>query len=373
MKKTLIVVGTRPEAIKLAPLILALQKDTRFTTRVCLSGQHADLISPIFDFFGITADYDLAIMRPNQQLSDITSKLLTDLMPILDDFCPDFVIVQGDTSTAFSAALAAFYRKIPVLHVEAGLRSPVAMSPFPEEMNRRLISQLASLHFCPTEAAKVNLIAQGISEDACIVTGNTAIDALLMAKSQLESVYPFKFLPDWSKMILVTVHRRDSFGEGILSICDAILDISRLYPDIHIVFPLHPNPNVGSIVRSRLGGINSIHLIPPQDYPSFVYLMMRSVLILTDSGGIQEEAPSLNRPVIVLREVTERQEVIDCGAAVLAGFDSKKIVEYVSMLLTDHDTYLKMSTVTNPYGDGMATLKIIDTLSTTERIFQSLP
>ncbi len=373
MKKTLIVVGTRPEAIKLAPLILALQKDARFTTRVCLSGQHADLILPIFNFFGITPDYDLEIMRPNQQLSDITSKILTDLMPILDDFCPDFVVVQGDTSTAFSAALAAFYRKIPILHVEAGLRSPLPLSPYPEEMNRRLISQLASLHFCPTERAKANLIAQGISEDACIVTGNTAIDALLMAKSKLDTINPSKFLPDTCKMLLVTVHRRDSFGEGILSICDAILDISRLFPDIHIVFPLHPNPNVGSIVRSRLAGISTIHLIPPQDYPSFIYLMMRSVLILTDSGGIQEEAPSLNRPVIVLREVTERQEVIDCGAAVLAGFDREKIVEKVSMLLTDQDAYYKMATVSNPYGDGTATLKIIDSLSTTERISQYLP
>lgn len=362
MKKILVVIGTRPEAIKLAPVILRLKSEPSIHLRICLTGQHRDLIAPIFTFFGISSDDDLAVMTHNQNLGDVTAIILTKLNPILTEYQPDLVIVQGDTSTAFSAALAAFYQKIPVAHVEAGLRSSDPYSPFPEEMNRRLISKLSHLHFCPTPLAAKNLISEGISKDTIFVTGNTAIDALLMAKKQLTRSNQFSFLPHDCKMILITVHRRESFGEGILQICSAISTLASQYPDLHFVFPLHPNPNVEQVVHQNLDGIANVHIIPPQDYISFIELMDRSYLIMTDSGGIQEEAPSLNKPVLVLREITERPEVIECGVARLIGLQSNAIIEAVGLLLSDSDLYQSMASAPNPYGGGQASDQIIKQL-----------
>ena len=333
MKKTLIVVGTRPEAIKLAPLILALQKDTRFTTRVCLSGQHADLISPIFDFFGITADYDLAIMRPNQQLSDITSKLLTGLMPILDDFCPDFVIVQGDTSTAFSAALAAFYRKIPVLHVEAGLRSPLPMSPFPEEMNRQVISRIVNIHLCPTEFNKKNLEKENIN-DKIYVIGNTGLDNI--DKTGCE----------YGNKVLITMHRRDNH-EIMDKWFEEIEKIANKYIDIEFMIPLHPNPNVQKYKYI----FNKVKVKEPMSHKDLINYIKKCKFVISDSGGLQEECSYLNKKIIICRKTTERPESID-----IHGFLCSNPSELECVVEKINNNFKVNSKC--PYGDGKSWEKI---------------
>jgi len=362
MIKVLTVLGTRPEAIKLAPVIKELERHSdKFISRVCITAQHREMLDPFLQLFEIKPDWDLNIMKPNQSLFDVTISALTKLKPILKTESPDIVLVQGDTTTAFVAALAAFYLKIEIGHVEAGLRTTDKYNPFPEEINRRLISHLTDFHFAPTQRAKANLLAEGIDEDSVFVTGNTVIDALFMI---LERTKGQNFLADLplqpdKKLILVTAHRRESFGDGLINICQALIEIIRRVPNVEVVYPVHLNPNVRSTVEKYLTGIDRIHLIEPLDYVSFVHLMDQAYLILTDSGGIQEEAPSLGKPVLVLRKVSERPEAIEAGAAKVVGTDAKSIVEETLLLLEDEREYSKMANASNPFGDGHAAERIV--------------
>jgi len=362
MIKVLTVLGTRPEAIKLAPVIKELERQNdKFTSRVCVTGQHREMLAPFLQLFDIKPDWDLDIMKPNQSLFDVTVSALTKLRPVLETENPDIVLVQGDTTTAFVAALAAFYLKIKIGHVEAGLRTADKYNPFPEEINRRLISHLADLHFAPTSRAKANLLAEGIDEGSVFVTGNTVIDALFMILERTEGqnlLADLPLQPD-KKLILVTAHRRESFGEGLINICQALIEIIRRVPNVEVVYPVHLNPNVRSTVERYLAGVDRIHLIEPLDYVSFVHLMNRAYLILTDSGGIQEEAPSLGKPVLVLRKVSERPEAIEAGAAKVVGTDAKSIVEETLLLLEDEREYSKMAKASNPFGDGHAAERIV--------------
>jgi len=362
MVKVLTVLGTRPEAIKLAPVIKELERlNDKFTSRVCVTGQHREMLDPFLQLFDIKPDWDLDIMRPNQSLFDVTVSALTKLRPVLETERPDLVLVQGDTTTAFVAALAAFYLKIKIGHVEAGLRTADKYNPFPEEINRRLISHLADLHFAPTQRAKANLLAEGIDEGSVFVTGNTVIDALFMILERTEGqnlLADLPLQPD-KKLILVTAHRRESFGEGLISICQALIEIIRRVSNVEVVYPVHLNPNVRSTVERYLTGVDRIHLIKPLDYVSFIHLMSRAYLILTDSGGIQEEAPSLGKPVLVLRKVSERPEAIEAGAAKVVGTDTKSIVEETLLLLEDEREYSKMANASNPFGDGHAAERIV--------------
>ena len=354
----------------MAPLVHALSQDAAFESRVCVTAQHREMLDQVLRLFEITPDYDLDIMKPGQGLTEITCRILAGLKPVLDDFKPDVVLVHGDTTTTLSASLAAFYHQIPVGHVEAGLRTGDLSSPWPEEANRLLTGHLATWHFAPTENARANLLKENIPGKGIYVTGNTVIDALLWVRDrfsgdtslaqQLAASYPF--LDADKKLILVTGHRRESFGDGFERICSALADIARQHPDVQIVYPVHLNPNVSEPVNRILHGIDNIVLINPQDYLPFVYLMDKAYLILTDSGGVQEEAPSLGKPVLVMRETTERPEAVDAKTVILVGTDPARIVEEVNRLLTDENEYNSMSRAHNPYGDGHACHHILEAL-----------
>lgn len=367
-RRILVVCGTRPEAIKLAPVIQALAADSRFETRLCVTGQHREMLAPILKFFSLVPDFDLALMKPGQTLFDVTSQALVKLKPVLDEVKPNVVVVQGDTTTAFAGALAAFYEKIKVAHVEAGLRTGDKFSPFPEEMNRVLVSRLADLHFAPTEVSRRALELERITQGVHI-TGNTVTDALLAARAlvaerhEAEFERDFGFLSRAHRLVLVTGHRRESFGAPFENICRAIKRLATRFSDVEFVYPVHLNPNVREPVDRILKGAPRIHLIEPVDYPRLVYLLSRSTLVLTDSGGIQEEAPSLGKPVLVMREVTERPEGIEAGCAQLVGTDEQRIVDAAERLLTDTRAYAAMSQAKNPYGDGKASARIVELLA----------
>ena len=368
--KTLCVFGTRPEAIKMAPLALALNADPRFDAKVCVTGQHRQMLDQVLELFDLAPDFDLNIMKPGQDLSDITSAILKGMKQVFSDFKPDVVLVHGDTATTFASTLAAYYHQIPVAHVEAGLRTGNIYSPWPEEGNRKLTGALATLHFAPTETSRQNLLREGIT-NGIEVTGNTVIDALLQVATKLQKEVTlqqsfdrqFDFLRPASRLVLVTGHRRESFGGGFERICQALAETAKAFPDIDIVYPVHLNPNVSEPVNRLLAGIDNIHLIEPLDYLPFVYLMNRAYLILTDSGGIQEEAPSLGKPVLVMRDTTERPEAVAAGTVKLVGTDVAAITSGLRTLLTDERTYQSMAYAHNPYGDGKACLRIIDTLN----------
>lgn len=369
--KVLTVFGTRPEAIKMAPLVHALAADNRFTAKVCVTAQHREMLDQVLDLFEIKPDYDLNIMKPGQSLNDVTTAILTGMKPVLEEFKPDVVLVHGDTATTFATALAAYYQQIPVGHVEAGLRTGNIYSPWPEEANRKLTGAITTYHFAPTETSQRNLLNEGIAPENITVTGNTVIDALFWVRNKIEqnkvlentlaSKYPF--LDASKKLILVTGHRRESFGGGFERICEALRQVAIEHPDTQIVYPVHLNPNVQEPVNRLLSGINNIFLIPPQDYLPFVYLMTRANIILTDSGGIQEEAPSLGKPVLVMRETTERPEAVEAGTVVLVGTDVEIITGQISTLLQDKGAYERMNKAHNPYGDGKACSRILNALS----------
>lgn len=369
-KKVLTVFGTRPEAIKMAPLVHALASDDRFEAKVCVTAQHREMLDQVLSLFEITPDYDLNLMKAGQTLNDITSRILLELKPVLQEFKPDVVLVHGDTATTFASSLAAYYEQIAVGHVEAGLRTGNIYSPWPEEANRKLTGALATYHFAPTETSKDNLLKENYAEANIVVTGNTVIDALLMVKAKIEQdndlkeslAAQFPFLDENKKLILVTGHRRESFGGGFERICDALAITAKANPQVQILYPMHLNPNVREPVNRILGGIENIILIEPQEYLPFIYLMMRSHIILTDSGGIQEEAPSLGKPVLVMRDTTERPEAVAAGTVKLVGTDIDRIVSGLNVLLNDIDAYKEMSFAYNPYGDGNSCKRILETL-----------
>ena len=374
MKKILLVFGTRPEAIKMAPLVKAFQKDTEhFETRVCVTAQHRQRLDQVLEVFGITPEYDLNIMAPNQDLYDITAKVLMGLREVLKDFRPDTVLVHGDTTTSMAASLAAFYMQIPVGHVEAGLRTYNMLSPWPEEMNRQVTDRICTYYFAPTEQSKKNLLQENIDEKKIFITGNTVIDALLMAVDIISSTSGMeeKIAKEFQEKgytvgnreyILVTGHRRENFGEGFLHICKAIKELAALHPDMDIVYPVHLNPNVQKPVYELLSGVDNVYLISPLDYLPFIYAMQHSTLLLTDSGGVQEEAPSLGKPVLVMRDTTERPEAVEAGTVKLVGTDAEAIVSNVTALLQDKEMYKRMSETHNPYGDGQACERIMAAL-----------
>ncbi len=368
--KVLTVFGTRPEAIKMAPLVHALEKDSRFEAKVCVTAQHREMLDQVLELFEITPDYDLDLMKVGQTLNEITSRILLELKPVFEGFKPDVVLVHGDTATTFAASLAAYYEQIPVGHVEAGLRTGNIYSPWPEEGNRRLTGSLTKYHFAPTDTSKHNLIKENYREDSIIVTGNTVIDALLMTTDKINSdkdlnamlAKKFAFLEQNKKLILVTGHRRESFGGGFERICEALAITAKKYPDAQILYPMHLNPNVREPVNRILKDIENIFLIEPQQYLPFIYLMMQAHIILTDSGGIQEEAPSLGKPVLVMRDTTERPEAVLAGTVMLVGTDVDKITSSLSKLMEDENAYKAMSFAHNPYGDGKACQRILDAL-----------
>lgn len=368
--KVLTVFGTRPEAIKMAPLVHALAKDPHFEAKVCVTAQHREMLDQVLKLFSIVPEYDLNIMQPGQGLTEITCRILEGLKPVLESFKPDVVLVHGDTTTTMAASLAAFYQRIPVGHVEAGLRTGDLSSPWPEEGNRTLTGHLATYHFAPTETSRQNLLRENIADNRIKVTGNTVIDALFWVRDRVlsdealhnELTQRYPFLANGKKMILVTGHRRESFGRGFEQICHALAEIAANNPDVQIVYPVHLNPNVSEPVKRILGHVENVILIEPQDYLPFVWLMNRAWLILTDSGGIQEEAPSLGKPVLVMREMTERPEAVSAGTVCLVGTDSQRIVNEVTRLLQDESAYQAMSRAHNPYGDGHACHRILSAL-----------
>ena len=374
MKKILLVFGTRPEAIKMAPLVKALQKDTEhFETRVCVTAQHRQMLDQVLEVFGITPEYDLNIMAPNQDLYDITAKVLLGLREVLKDFRPDTVLVHGDTTTSMAASLAAFYMQIPVGHVEAGLRTYNMLSPWPEEMNRQVTDRICTYYFAPTEQSRANLLHETIDAKKIFITGNTVIDALLMAVDIISTTAGVKekmakelqekgYTVSDREYILVTGHRRENFGDGFLHICKAIKELAALHPEMDIVYPVHLNPNVQKPVYELLSGLSNVYLISPLDYLPFIYAMQHSTLLLTDSGGVQEEAPSLGKPVLVMRDTTERPEAVEAGTVKLVGTDAEAIVSNVTALLQDKEMYKRMSETHNPYGDGQACERIIAAL-----------
>ncbi|MGY3823954.1 non-hydrolyzing UDP-N-acetylglucosamine 2-epimerase [Acinetobacter haemolyticus] len=369
MKKVLLVFGTRPEAIKMAPLALKLKAfDQDFETRVCVTGQHRQMLDQVLELFSLKPDFDLNLMKPGQTLSDVTSGVLKGLEQVFTEWMPDLILVHGDTATTFAASLAGYYHKIKIGHVEAGLRTGDLYSPWPEEANRQLTGVLANYHFAPTQSSYQNLMNENVNPATVVVTGNTVIDALLQVKTKVEQEQQliqtfeqeFSFLDKSKKLILVTGHRRENFGQGFLNICTALANLAKKYPDIQIVYPVHLNPNVQQPVNELLANIDNVFLIAPQDYLPFVYLMNRSYLILTDSGGIQEEAPSLGKPVLVMRDTTERPEALEAGTVRLVGTDVNTIENAVIDLLENLTTYKMMSEAHNPYGDGTASQTIVD-------------
>ena len=371
MKKVLLVFGTRPEAIKMAPLAIALKAlNNEFETKVCVTGQHREMLDQVLSLFELEPDFDLNLMKPGQTLADITSGVLKGLNEVFDTWLPDVILVHGDTATTFAASLAAYYHKVQVGHVEAGLRTGDIYSPWPEEANRQLTSVLTQYHFAPTQNSYDNLIKENIDATNIVITGNTVIDALLTVKEKVETdqemqarfAQQFDFLDASKKLILVTGHRRENFGQGFEDICLALANIAQKNPEVQIVYPVHLNPNVQKPVNELLSGIDNIKLIEPQDYLPFVYLMNKSYLILTDSGGIQEEAPSLGKPVLVMRDTTERPEAVSAGTVKLVGTNPVVIEGSVMELLENEDLYKKMTEAHNPYGDGTACQQIINFL-----------
>lgn len=369
--KTLCVFGTRPEAIKMAPLALSLAADERFDAKVCVTGQHREMLDQVLELFELVPEHDLNIMKRGQDLTDVTTAILQGMKTVLAEEKPDIVLVHGDTSTTLSATLAAYYQQIPVGHVEAGLRTGNIYSPWPEEANRKLTGALAELHFAPTDRSRQNLLEEGVAPSKVHVTGNTVIDALLDVVEKLENspifqqqfAEQFDFLDASRKLILVTGHRRESFGGGFERICQALHDTAARHPETQVVYPVHLNPNVREPVKRLLSDIDNVHLIEPLDYLPFVYLMNRAHLILTDSGGVQEEAPSLGKPVLVMRDTTERPEAVDAGTVKLVGTDVERIVAELDTLLTDKSAYEAMSYAHNPYGDGQSCQRIRDALA----------
>lgn len=369
--KTLCVFGTRPEAIKMAPLALQLAADDRFDAHLCVTGQHREMLDQVLALFDLKPDHDLNVMKPGQDLTDVTATILQGMRDVLAEVKPDIVLVHGDTATTFAVTLAAYYQQIPVGHVEAGLRTGNIYSPWPEEANRKLTGALAELHFAPTDRSRQNLLEEGVPPHKVHVTGNTVVDALFEVVEKLEGddAYRerfekhFDFLDSQRKLILVTGHRRESFGEGFDRICRALHDTAAQHPEAQIVYPVHLNPNVREPVNRLLGDVDNVHLIEPLDYLPFVYLMNRAHIILTDSGGIQEEAPSLGKPVLVMRETTERPEAVQAGTVKLVGTDVGKIVKELNVLLTDKEAYEAMSYAHNPYGDGKACARILEILA----------
>lgn len=382
MKKIMLVFGTRPEAIKMAPLVKEFQKHPdNFKTIVCVTGQHRQMLDQVLSLFEITPDFDLDIMKQGQDLYDVTARVLTGMRDILKEAQPDVVLVHGDTSTSTAAALAAFYQQIPVGHVEAGLRTHNIYSPWPEEMNRQITGRIATYNFAPTALSESNLLKEEVCADSILVTGNTVIDALHqvvsriknddalsveLSKVLLNSGYDVNRLNDGRKLVLITGHRRENFGDGFIQMCTAIKDLSNKYPDVDFVYPMHLNPNVRKPIHEVFGNdlslLENMIFIEPLEYLSFVYLMEKSTIVLTDSGGIQEEAPGLEKPVLVMRDTTERPEALEAGTVKLVGTDYDKIVGEVSALLDDTDVYRKMSMAVNPYGDGLACGRIVEFL-----------
>ena len=382
MKKVMLVFGTRPEAIKMAPLVKEFQKQPkRVETVVCVTGQHREMLDQVLKIFDIKPDYDLNIMKQGQDLYDVTARVLTGMRDVLKEVKPDVVLVHGDTTTSTAAALAAFYQQIPVGHVEAGLRTHNIYSPWPEEMNRLLTGRLATYHFSPTPLSRNNLIKESVDDRNIIITGNTVIDALYWVvdkiknnkelDNELEDIlskagYDVNRLNNGKKLVLITGHRRENFGDGFINMCTAIKDLTVKYPDLDFVYPMHLNPNVRKPIHEvfgeNLSGLENMFFIEPLEYLSFVYLMEKSSIVLTDSGGIQEEAPGLGKPVLVMRDTTERPEALDAGTVKLVGTDYNKIVNEVSSLIDDKAAYEKMSKAVNPYGDGLACGRIVNAL-----------
>lgn len=370
-KRILTVFGTRPEAIKMAPLVDTLAADERFEAKVCVTAQHREMLDQVLELFEIVPDYDLNLMKPGQDLTDITCGILQGLKPVLEEFKPDHVLVHGDTATTLSTTLAAYYQQIKVGHVEAGLRTCNIYSPWPEEGNRKLTGAIADLHFAPTETSKQNLLSENIDPENIIVTGNTVIDALLDVIEKLETnaelksslQAKFDFLDENKHLVLITGHRRESFGGGFERICQAIAQMAAAFPSVEFVYPMHLNPNVREPVNRLLADLNNVFLIEPLDYLPFVYLMNKSYVLLTDSGGIQEEAPSLGKPVLVMRDTTERPEALDAGTVKLVGTNVETIVTELTSLLSNEEAYKKMSFAHNPYGDGKACSRICDVLA----------
>jgi UDP-N-acetylglucosamine 2-epimerase (non-hydrolysing) len=366
--KILTVFGTRPEAIKMAPLVKLLAQQPEFDSRVCVTAQHRHMLDQVLELFEIKPDYDLNIMKPGQSLSGITTEILNRIEPVLIEFKPDLVLVHGDTSTTFCTTLAAFYQRIAVGHVEAGLRTGNIYSPWPEEANRKLTSALTGLHFAPTPQSQDNLLKEAVPANTIHVTGNTVIDALLWVKEKLQADKAisaalhknFPYLRDDARLVLITGHRRENFGGGFENICAAIGQLAIDFPAVDFLYPVHLNPNVLEPVNRLLGNVSNVHLIEPQDYLPFVYLMTRSYIILTDSGGIQEEAPSLGKPVLVMRDTTERPEALSAGTVKLVGTNTAIITEAVTTLLSNQDEYNRMSYAHNPYGDGKACQRIVN-------------
>jgi len=380
MKKILIVFGTRPEAIKMAPLVKEFQQySTKFEIKVCVTAQHREMLDQVLDLFEIAPDYDLDIMKSGQDLYDVTANVLLGMKPVLTDFKPDIVFVHGDTSTTFAASLAAFYQQIEVAHIEAGLRTGDIYSPWPEEANRQLTTQITTYHFAPTQTSKENLLKENVNEKSIDVTGNTVIDALFLALAKIKNDITLEKqiiqqlstmhyeLQDNKKIILVTGHRRENHGQGFINICKALQQIAFLNSDIDIVYPVHLNPNVQKPVKELLDGIDNIYLIEPLQYEQFIYMMDKSYFIITDSGGVQEEAPSLGKPVLVMRDTTERPEALDAGTVKLVGTDTDLIIKEAQALIDNPEIYESMSQASNPYGDGHACEKIINYLKVKEQ------
>lgn len=369
MKNILLVIGTRPEAIKIAPLIIKLKQQNQFfNTKVCLTAQHRQMLDQVLDFFEIKADYDLDLMKPNQNLHTLTADIITAIKPVYDEFKPDWVLVHGDTTTSTAAALAAFYSSAKVAHVEAGLRTFNKQAPFPEEMNRSITGRIADLHFAPTKTSKQNLLNEAVAKETISITGNTVIDALKLGitkvNEQSSEIVNLKSILNLNKkIILVTGHRRENFGDGFENICKALKTIAENnFDDVEIIYPVHLNPNVQNPVNKLLANQSNIKLIQPLNYEAFIWLMNKSYLIITDSGGVQEEAPSLGKPVLVMREVTERPEAVEAGTVLLVGTDTQKIILETEQLLHDANAYALMSNKHNPYGDGLACDRIITIL-----------
>jgi UDP-N-acetylglucosamine 2-epimerase (non-hydrolysing) len=369
--KVLTVFGTRPEAIKMAPLVHALAADKRFEAKVCVTAQHREMLDQVLDLFKITPDYDLNLMKTGQTLPEVTSRIILELTPVLKEFKPDVVLVHGDTATTFAATLAAYYEQISVGHVEAGLRTGNIYSPWPEEGNRKLTGALTKYHFAPTETSQQNLLDENYSPTNIHITGNTVIDALLMVKNKIDNdtalnltlAEKFPMLDETKKLILVTGHRRESFGGGFERICEALAITAKRYPNAQILYPMHLNPNVREPVNRILKGIDNIYLIEPQQYLPFIYLMNRSHIILTDSGGIQEEAPSLGKPVLVMRDTTERPEAVDAGTVKLVGTNVETMTNAINELMDNEEAYKAMSFAHNPYGDGESCKRILNHLA----------
>ena len=375
-KKIMLVFGTRPEAIKMAPLVHALKaKPDQFETIVCVTAQHRQMLDQVLKIFEIKPDIDLNLMKPSQDLSTLTANIIIEMKKVFSLHQPDIVLVHGDTTTTLATAMTGFYSSIPVGHIEAGLRTYNLNAPFPEEFNRQITSKIATWHFAPTALSKKNLLSEGIKNSTISITGNTIIDALhwtlkridedkfrrINLENTLNTILNFSWQTD--KYVLITAHRRENFGDGFFQICTAIKELASIYQDTHFIYPVHLNPNVDKIVNDILKGLNNVHLIKPQEYEPFVYLLKYAYLVLTDSGGIQEEAPSLGKPVLVMRDVTERPEAVEAGTVELVGSNYERIIQGVSKLLKDKNHYLSMSHAHNPYGDGLASKRIVDILS----------